>query len=124
MSICFSHNSSLYLCFCLVSLLIYTPLQPMYSIWHRLCIAVGSCSKACALIYSQGFDGFPIVHSAIMAVPLEAKFGHHRDKRKKALVADTEIFDLIILRYIKYTPTAVDREERELLCQVNALING
>lgn len=40
------------------------------------------------------------------------------------MVADTEIFDLIILRYIKYTPTAVDREERELLCQVNALING
>lgn len=73
MSIGFSHNSSLYLYFRLVSLLISTPLQPMYSIWHRLCIAVGSCSKARALIYAEGFDGFPIVCSAIMAVPLRSK---------------------------------------------------
>lgn len=59
--------------FRLVSLLIYTALQPTNSIRHRLCITVGSGSKAHALIYSEGFYDFPIVRFTIMAVPLGSK---------------------------------------------------
>lgn len=42
----------------------------------------------------------------------------------KKLDVDIELSDLITLRYIMYTLTAIDREEREPLYQVNALINS